>query len=122
MEQTGFKINFMFDYTLNTTFGININQPILHSIISKALKVIDTDMISERWIRQTYDYRFRNLQRTMPLMVGLAITFLTFAVYVTIMHLVSKQKQKTIAEQSAKLVAMYHSFPDLIFSNKTAKR
>ena len=56
-ELAGFKANIVFDRSLESTFGININHPELCSIIEKALHIIDVKKISEQWTRKTYDYR-----------------------------------------------------------------
>jgi signal transduction histidine kinase/CheY-like chemotaxis protein len=72
-EQVGYKANYVFDYYFHTTFGLNSEREILASIITKAMRVIDVDTITNRWMRRTYDYRLRMAQERMPFMIGLGM-------------------------------------------------
>jgi len=56
-ELPGFKANFVFSYSSDSTFGINKDALLFYSIIDKAMRIIDVDSISEQWMRRTYDYR-----------------------------------------------------------------
>ncbi|MCL2693662.1 MAG: ATP-binding protein [Oscillospiraceae bacterium] len=89
-EQVGYKANFIFEYYFNTTFGLNAEEEILSSIITKAMKVIDVDSISSYWLRRTYDYRIRLAQERLPLMVSIGALSVGF-VFAAIMF-VKKRK------------------------------
>jgi len=69
-EETGYKANVVFDRVVDSTFGININETVLCSIIDKALEMIDTRGIAGQWTRRTYDYRVRLAQERLPWIVG----------------------------------------------------
>jgi len=69
-EETGYKANIVFDRVVDSTFGININEPVLCSIIDKALEMIDTQGIAGQWTRRTYDYRVRLAQERLPWIAG----------------------------------------------------
>jgi len=72
-ELTGYKANFVFDFYFPSTFGFNKDKEVLCSIVTKAMKLIDIDNISGRWLRKTYDYRMRLVQERIPFMVGLGL-------------------------------------------------
>jgi signal transduction histidine kinase/CheY-like chemotaxis protein/HPt (histidine-containing phosphotransfer) domain-containing protein len=84
-ELVGYKANFVFDYQFDSTYGINVNEELLASIVTKAMIVIDVDGISNRWLRMTYDYRVQLAQERIPFFVGggiltagLIFTFILF--------------------------------------------
>jgi signal transduction histidine kinase len=61
-ELPGYKVNIVFDYPFESTFGFNINEAVLCGIVDKALQLIDTGGIEEQWTRKTYDYRVKLAQ------------------------------------------------------------
>jgi signal transduction histidine kinase/CheY-like chemotaxis protein len=69
-ELVGYKSNYVFDYYFYSTYGINNDEELLTSIISKAMKVIDVEGISGEWLRRTYDYRIQMAQERLPFMIG----------------------------------------------------
>jgi signal transduction histidine kinase/CheY-like chemotaxis protein/ABC-type amino acid transport substrate-binding protein len=77
-ELTGYKANIVFNQPVESTFGININEPTLCAVIGKALHLIDTDKISRQWMQKTYDYQEKLVQLRRPLAAG--IGFLLFCV------------------------------------------
>jgi signal transduction histidine kinase/CheY-like chemotaxis protein/ABC-type amino acid transport substrate-binding protein len=83
-ENTGYKANVIFDYTFDSAFGFNKDAPILSSIVEKALGLMDTKIITEHWIRKTYDYRTKLTQAQFPWIVG-AITLLLTVLLVIIL-------------------------------------
>ncbi|MCL2628552.1 MAG: transporter substrate-binding domain-containing protein [Oscillospiraceae bacterium] len=74
-EQTGYKLNYVFDQSIDTRFGFNQNEVILCSIIDKALKSIDTNGIANQWMRRTYDYRAQIAEAQQPLFIGVLVLF-----------------------------------------------
>jgi len=75
-ELPGYKINVAFDQTFDSTFGFNINETELSSIVDKALRFIDIHAISDQWMHRTYDYRVKLAQAQMPWLVGATALFL----------------------------------------------
>jgi len=90
-EEVGYKANYVFDYYFYSTFGINKDREVLASIITKAMKVIDVDGISGRWLRKTYDYRIQMAQERIPFMVGAGVLAAGFLF--TIVLFVRKRKE-----------------------------
>ncbi|MCL2209055.1 MAG: transporter substrate-binding domain-containing protein [Treponema sp.] len=124
---TGYKINFMFDYSYNSTFGVNRNETVLCSIINKALEMIDTGMISEHWMRRTYDYRIKLIETQLPWFIGTTILFLGVLVLIFFLFVKSRQEGKELeklvgertqelALQTATFTTLFDSIPDLIFT------
>ena len=71
-EKPGFKVNILFANTYSSSFGLNKNEPILRSIISKAQSLVDTDRITEQWIHRVFDYRAKLARTRLPYTIGLA--------------------------------------------------
>ena len=76
LERTGYKINYMFESPFNSAFGFNKNEALLCSIVDKAMRMVDTNMISDRWLRRTYDYRTRLAEAQRPWLMGSLFLFL----------------------------------------------
>ncbi|MDL2207371.1 transporter substrate-binding domain-containing protein, partial [Desulfovibrio sp. OttesenSCG-928-M16] len=72
MEKPGFKVNILFANTYSSSFGLNINEPVLCSIISKAQKLVDMERISEQWTHRVFDYRAKLARTQLPYLIGLA--------------------------------------------------
>ncbi|MDR0469764.1 MAG: transporter substrate-binding domain-containing protein, partial [Peptococcaceae bacterium] len=80
-EETGYKANIMFDRYVESTFGLNIEETILCSILDKTLAMIDTEGIADQWTRKTYDYRIRLTQAQIPWIIG-ATSLLVVLIFV----------------------------------------
>ena len=110
LEYPGYKVNIMFNYDLETTFGFNINQPVLCSVFSKALELIDTKMISEIWLHKTFDYRAQmaeaQRQAQAPWIIIVAIAFSIVIAILAVGYTRIKKSRGIIAEQSDKLAVM----------------
>jgi len=61
-ELVGYKANLIFTQPIETRFGFNIDEGLLKSIIDKALVLVDTNGISDSWMRRTYDYRAQMME------------------------------------------------------------
>ena len=83
-ELTGYKANVIFNFTFESAFPFNRNEPVLCSIIDKTLKIIDTKIISERWTHKTYDYQAKIARVQLPWIVG-AIALLFTVLFVGIL-------------------------------------
>jgi signal transduction histidine kinase/CheY-like chemotaxis protein len=79
-EKPGFKVNLAFEYTFDSTFGFNKDEAILASIFDKALPLIDTQRIVERWNRRTFDYRAKVARARVPWLIGLSIAMMLLLV------------------------------------------
>ena len=127
LEQPYFKANIVFNYSANSKFGFNKDQEILCSIFNKALVSVDMKGISDKWMRQTYDYRLKLSEAQRPLFVGLsALLFCVLAlvaVLFTRSHLTGMRLEKLVAArtrdlqvQTTTLNTLFDSIPDVIFT------
>ena len=72
-EKPGFKTNIIFDRTYESSFGLNIHEETLTSIISKTQKLTEMNAITERWTRKVFDYRGKMARAQIPYLIGLAV-------------------------------------------------
>jgi PAS domain S-box-containing protein len=132
-ERTGYKVNIVFDYPLESTFAFSKDDVILQSIINKTLQLIDIESISEHWTRRAFDYRRRMAEEQLPWILGVWGLSLCVLVLVTVMLVKSRQtgrraeaivKERTreLGEQSAMLEALVDTIPDIIFTKDTNLR
>ncbi|MCL1813928.1 MAG: transporter substrate-binding domain-containing protein [Treponema sp.] len=70
MEEPGYKVNLMFYQTANSHFGFNINEEILCSIINKAQVLVNTELLENRWLSRTFDYRYKLIRQRQPYLIG----------------------------------------------------
>ena len=94
-EKPGFKANIIFDYYIESTLGLNINETTLHSIFNKALAMVDTQGISDQWTRKTFDYRIRIAEARQPLVIG-GTVFAMLLLFFCIFAYASRNKNKRI--------------------------
>jgi signal transduction histidine kinase/CheY-like chemotaxis protein len=92
LERTGFKSNFIFGNTFNSTFGFNKNDAVLCSIINKALYLVDIDRISNQWMNRTFDYQSKLAQARIPWLIGTCVLFLLMLILLSFMF---QRKQQT---------------------------
>jgi signal transduction histidine kinase/CheY-like chemotaxis protein len=86
LEQPGFKANYIFNHPSDSYFGLNKNETILCSIISKAQRQMDTGEIYRRWEHKVFDYRGKLAQAQRPWLIGasvllLCVLFLVFVMF-----------------------------------------
>jgi PAS domain S-box-containing protein len=133
LERTGYKINYMFDSPFNSAFGFNKNETVLRSIVDKALRMTDTNMISDRWLRKTYDYRTRLAEAQRPWLTGSSFLFLGVLALLAILFnrsrragreleiIVGKRTQE-LELKNVTLTTLFDSIPDLVFTLDTSLR
>jgi len=132
-EQTGFKINYVFDSLHESAFGFGKHNEVLKSIFDKALILIDTDEISNQWERRVFDYQSRLSQEQRPWIFGVSILFLCVLLLIIVLFVRSRrtgkrlenlvyertdeleQQAKNLSMQTAMLTTLFDSIPDLIF-------
>jgi PAS domain S-box-containing protein len=105
LELPGYKTNIIFDQPLQTLFGVNKNEEALCSIIDKTLKVIDTDGISGRWMRKTYDYRLKVAEARMPWLIGAGIMFVAVIILVLVLLYRSRKERKRLVKEEAEALS-----------------
>ena len=95
-EQTGYKLNYVFDQVIHTRFGFNKEEVVLRSIIDKALGSIDTSGISNQWMRNTFDYRAKVLEAQRPLFIGLSATLVCILSLLAVLFVRSRRVGKRL--------------------------
>ena len=55
-ERSGYKINLRLPVPTYSSFGFNINEKVLCSIINKAQQFVATDVIETQWVGRSFDY------------------------------------------------------------------
>jgi signal transduction histidine kinase/DNA-binding response OmpR family regulator len=90
-ERAGYKANIVFNRSCESRFAFNLNETLLRSIIDKSLKLIDTESISTRWTRKTFDYRSKMARQIAP---GLAGALLLLCVLVLLFVMFQRKKQE----------------------------
>jgi signal transduction histidine kinase/DNA-binding response OmpR family regulator len=100
MERPGYKINMLFEYTFESTFGFNKNEKILCSIVDKALDHVNIKSISDVWLHKTYDYRVKLAQSRVPLLVSVSALLLCVIILISILL----HKNRTVGKQLETLV------------------
>jgi PAS domain S-box-containing protein len=118
LELPGYKANVVFDQPIETVFGFNKNEAVLCSIIDKALQIVNTDDISDHWMRRTYDYRAKVAEARLPWLLG-ATALSVIALAVLVMFFRGRGEGKRLArlvvEKTSTLTAIFDSASDPIF-------
>jgi HD-GYP domain-containing protein (c-di-GMP phosphodiesterase class II) len=89
-EMAGYKTNLVFDYGLDSTFGLNKDETVLSSIMSKSLDLIDTDKIVDQWQNKTFDYRMKVAEARRPLFISVTV-LLSCVIILGLFLLIRKQ-------------------------------
>ncbi|MCL2127483.1 MAG: ATP-binding protein [Treponema sp.] len=86
LERPGFKVNLVFNHPSDSFFGLNINESVLASIISKGQRIIDTEDIFIRWERKVFDYRGKMAKAQRPWLIGASV-LLFFVLFLVVIIL-----------------------------------
>ncbi|MDR2460601.1 MAG: transporter substrate-binding domain-containing protein [Deltaproteobacteria bacterium] len=98
LEQPGFKVNLIFNSFFESSFGFNKNETMMRSIISKAIPIVDTTNISDRWLQKTFDYRSTLARSRVPWLFGLSIALVLLLVLSLI--LIYRHKNQSLILES----------------------
>jgi CheY-like chemotaxis protein len=109
LEKPGFKANIMFSQTYGSTFGFNLNETLLCSIVEKALGQVDTKTIAGRWSHRVFDYRGKLARSQMPYLIGASVLLLCLITLLFFMFLrsrrVSRALEAAVLERTRELAA-----------------
>ena len=97
-EFYGYKINYEFDEHEHITFGFNINEDILCSILNKAIKLIDVEGITKQWMTRTYDYEKKLIDTTRPYIIGLFVLISSILGLIVVMLIRKHNENKKLWE------------------------
>ena len=100
-ENVDYKINIVFDRSFDSTFAFHIEEPILTSIVEKALHVIDTNNISNQWMKRSFDYRSYMSQARLPWMIGISGLLLCVLVLLLVLLQIKRLEKGRLAVQVA---------------------
>jgi len=104
-EQAGYKANILFDRSFESTFGFNKDNATLCSIVDKALRLIDREEISGRWMRRTYDYRTRLVHAQLPWLIGASALFLCVLILLFVLLLRKRREGQRLEDLVKKRTA-----------------
>jgi signal transduction histidine kinase/ABC-type amino acid transport substrate-binding protein/DNA-binding response OmpR family regulator len=106
-EKPYFKANIMFRKRFGHYCGFNKNETLLCSIINKAAKHIDMELISSRWSSRVFDYNGALARERMPYLIGLLILFFCVIVLLTVTAVKSRRSEyrleTAVAERTEEL-------------------
>jgi signal transduction histidine kinase/DNA-binding response OmpR family regulator/ABC-type amino acid transport substrate-binding protein len=97
-EFSGYKANYLFNYNYNSTFAYNKDQIILHSIVDKAMSLVNTNTIAEQWMTKTYDYRRKMMETQLPWLIGATVLSLTVLALMLFMFYRNRYEGKRLAK------------------------
>jgi signal transduction histidine kinase/CheY-like chemotaxis protein len=100
LEKPGFKMNIVFDNTYSSSFGLNKNETVLRSIVSKAQKLVDTTRIADQWTRRVFDYNAKLARVQLPYMIGLATMLAVIMVLLLMFLMYQRRAAKTMKSQA----------------------
>jgi signal transduction histidine kinase/CheY-like chemotaxis protein len=101
LELPGFKANIIFNYPYNSMFGLYKEETLLCSILSKAIGLVNTTAISDRWTRLTFDYRGKVAQAQRPWLIGVSALLFCVLFLVSVLFLRHRREGK-ILEQTVR--------------------
>ncbi|MDR0649183.1 MAG: transporter substrate-binding domain-containing protein, partial [Synergistaceae bacterium] len=96
MEKPNFKANIVFNQTYGSYFGIDQNERVLCSIISKSLRMIDTEVIANRWKNRIFDYQGVLARARIPWLIGVSVLMLFAAALLLILFFKTRQTGKAL--------------------------
>jgi signal transduction histidine kinase/CheY-like chemotaxis protein/ABC-type amino acid transport substrate-binding protein len=114
LERTGYKANFVFDYPFKSTFGFKKDELVLRNIVDKAMRLINTDLISTYWMRKTYDYRLKVVQAQIPWFIGAGALLSCVLVLLFILFLRNQQEGKRLENLVEKRASQLKKQNDLM--------
>ncbi|MDR3013364.1 MAG: response regulator [Chitinispirillales bacterium] len=114
-ENPGFKADIVIQPPYISGFAFLKDDVIIHSIVEKALKLIDEDGIAAYWKSKTFDYRIRMAETRRPWVIGAGVLVLLF-ISVTSIYLIDRKKRELFAKQAVTLSAIYDSIPAMVFT------
>ena len=96
LERPGYKANLIFNYPSDSYFGFNINQRVLCSLVSKTQKLINVDVIINRWNHRVFDYRQKMIRAQRPWLIGVSALLLCVLSLVLVIFLRNRKEGKRL--------------------------
>jgi len=117
MEKPDFKANIVFDFPiLESLFGFNKNEVMLHSIILKAQRYISSSEIEKEWVNRVFDYSVKVANDR--LVYALILTAVLFLSLITLgfLFINNNKLKESYREKMLTLSAVYRAIPDQVYS------
>jgi PAS domain S-box-containing protein len=128
-ERTDYKINYLFASSFNATFGFNKNETVLCSIVNKALRLINTDRITDQWMRKTFNYRRQIIRSQRSWLIGLSVLFSSVLTIIAVLFArnrradrLIRQRTRELEQKNITLTTLFDSMPDIVFTLDTSLR
>ncbi|MDR3264513.1 MAG: response regulator, partial [Synergistaceae bacterium] len=107
MERPGFRVNLLFNRPFESSFGFNVRETTLRSAMDRALNLVDTGGISDRWGRRVFDYRSKMARAQIPWLIGVSVLLFCVLALLTVMLLIHRQAgkrlERTVVERTGEL-------------------
>ena len=125
-ELVGYKENILFDNTFNSTFGFNKDEAQLCSIVDKAIGLVNTRLIADRWTHKTFDYtkKLSQAQRIWWIIGSLLLAIVVMLLLILFRNKREESKQlnelveirtSELEFETSMLKSLFDSIPDFIF-------
>jgi len=117
LERPGFKANIIFDSPiLESLFGFNKNEELLHSIICKAQLYINSSYIENEWVNRVFDYSMKAAnERQVFFSITALILFLSLII-MGFLFISNNRIKESYREKMLTLSAVYRAIPDQVYS------
>ena len=125
-EYSGYKANVIFDSTIEYSCAFNKNEPLLFSVIEKALNFVDMEKITNQWESRTYDYQKKILRAQRPWLIGMIVLSFMIMILVLVLFIRSrkaemrserlvKKRTRELEHHTNLFLTVINSIPDHIF-------
>ena len=90
-EKVGYKANIVLDRFYGSYFGFNKQEGTLCAIVSKTMRLVDMQRITDDWTRKVYDYRGQMARLQVPYLIAFSVLMVVVLALVVFM-LARKQR------------------------------
>jgi signal transduction histidine kinase/FixJ family two-component response regulator len=107
MEKPNFKANITFERTCDSFFGVNKNETVLCSILSKSQRLLDVEFMANRWKNRVFGYQWVLARARLPWLAGVLVLAILAAVLLLILFFktrhIGKKLELTVLERTRAL-------------------
>jgi len=120
MEKPGFKANIIFSSPLlESLFGFNKNEELLHSIVCKAQRYISSSKIGEEWVNRVFDYAGKAANERMVYTSVIALILFLSLIALGFLFISNNGLKESYKEKMLTLSTIYSALPDIVYSKDT---
>ncbi|MDR1649981.1 MAG: transporter substrate-binding domain-containing protein [Synergistaceae bacterium] len=107
MEKPHFKVDIAFEKTYGSFFGVDKDETVLCSILSKSLSLIDVEFIANRWRSRVFGYQWVLDRARAPWLIGASVLTMLVAALLLILFFKTREAGKklelTVLERTKEL-------------------